>query len=329
MASGGLTLELAGQEGATEGVYDVVVIGGGPAGTTAAIYTARADLGTVILDKGLGSGAMGSAARIANYPGVPGEIGGADLLQRMRGQAKDLGTELVQGKVLSTTLDGQIKQVWTPRGAYRGRTVIVATGSMGRTHAIAGEEQLIGRGVSYCATCDGAFFRDRVVAVVGNNEEALDEALFLTRFASLVYLLAPTPGLKASLNLIEQVNGHPKIEIYPSTRLQEIVGQEQVQAVRLSTLEDERTLPVDGVFVYLQGRKPITDFLGGQLEVDGSGCLVVGELMQTAIPGVFAAGDVLCTHVKQAVIAAAEGATAAMAARRYLSGRQTLRPDWS
>lgn len=329
MASGGLNLDLAKQGGATEDIYDVLVIGGGPAGTAAAIYTARAALETLVLDKGLQTGAMGWARRIANYPGVPGEVSGADLLQRMRDQAASFGARFVKEKVLSTTLESQVKQVWTSQGMYRGRTVIVATGAMGRAHTIAGEEGLVGRGVSYCAICDGAFFRDRAVAVVGNHEETLEEALFLTRFASQVYLLSPTPDLQAPLDLIQQVNGHPRIAIYPTASLREVLGQEQVQAVRFSSLDEERTLPVDGVFIYLQGRKPITDFLGGQLPLDESGCLLVGATMHTTIPGVFAVGDVLCNHIKQAVISAAEGAIAAASARRYLAGREKLHPDWA
>jgi thioredoxin reductase (NADPH) len=247
----------------------------------------------------------------------------------MRDQARSFGAEFVKEKVLSITLDDEVKQVWTSPGMYRGRVVIIATGAMGRARTIAGEERLVGRGVSYCATCDGAFFRDRTVAVVGNGDEAIEEALFLTRFASQVYVLSPTPDLQASLDLLQEVNGHPKIVIYPTARLQEILGQEQVQAVRFSSLDEERTVPVDGVFIYLQGRKPITDFLGGQLPADESGCLIVDATMHTTIPGVFAVGDVLCNHIKQAVVSAAEGAIAAMSARRYLSGREKLRPDWA
>jgi len=324
-----LDLGLSTKGGATEDVYDVVIIGGGPAGTSAAIYTTRADLKTVILDKGLTSGAMGTATRIANYPGVPGPVRGADLLQHMHDQGESLGVEYVREKALSATLDGEIKQVRTTQGTYRGRAVIIATGSMGHSRGIAGEERLLGRGVSYCATCDGAFFRDREVAVAGSNEEALEEALLLARFASRVHVLSPTPELKATRDLIQEVNEHPRIELYPSARLREIVGQEQVQAVRFSGAEGEQTLSVDGVFVYLRGRAPITDFLGGQLPTDESGCLLVDAEMQTSIPGVFAVGDVLCQHVKQAVISAAEGAIAGVAVRRYLSGREKLRPDWS
>ncbi|MBN2004930.1 MAG: FAD-dependent oxidoreductase [Anaerolineae bacterium] len=329
MTTNELDADLAPPAEATEDVYDVVIVGGGPAGTAAAIYAARADLKTLVVDKGMRSGAMGWAGRIANYPGVPGEVSGLDLLHRMRTQADSFGARFVKEKVLSTDLTGEVKAVWTAQEVYHGRTVIIATGAMGHGRAIAGEEDLVGRGVSYCATCDGAFYHNRTVAVIGNSDEAVEEALFLTRFAGQVYLLSPTPDLKAALDLIQQANGHPKITIYPNTRLQEILGKDRVQGVRFSSLDDEHTLPVEGVFIYLQGRKPITDFLGGELPLSETGCLLVDETMHTAIPGVFAVGDVLCNHIKQAVISAAEGAIAATAVVRYQSGREKLRPDWS
>jgi thioredoxin reductase (NADPH) len=310
--------------------YDVIIIGGGPAGATAAIYTARADLKTLVLDKGLTAGALGITSRIANYPGVPDETSGAELLQRIRRQAESFGARFVQEKVLTTSLRGEVKDVSGGRGSYRARAVIVATGSMGRTHTVRGEEQLVGRGVSYCATCDGAFFRDQEVAVAGNNDEAVEEALFLTRFARRVQLLVPTSDLNTSTDLADAVRGHPKVEIHPTTRLRGILGEQRVTGVRVVGPDGEtQERPVAGVFVYLQGGKPITDFLGGQLPTTEAGCLTVDEAMQTSLPGVFAVGDVLCKHLKQAVVAAGEGAVAAMAVQRYLSGRERLRPDWS
>jgi thioredoxin reductase (NADPH) len=314
----------------SEDMYDVIVIGGGPAGVTAAIYAARADLKTLVLDKGLTAGALGMTGKIANYPGVAGEIGGAELLERMRSQAQSFGAHLVQDKVLTTSLRGEIKEVSGGKGTYYGRGVIIATGSMGRTQTVRGEEKLVGRGVSYCATCDGAFFRDREVVVAGNNDEAVEEALFLTRFASRVHLLVQTPDLKASPELTEEISKHPKVLVYPGTRLREVVGQQRVEGVRAASREGgDQEMAVAGVFIYLQGGKPITDFLGDQLPTTETGCLTVDEVMQTSLPGVFAVGDVLCNHLKQAVIAAGEGAVAAMALRRHLSGRDKLRPDWS
>jgi thioredoxin reductase (NADPH) len=232
--------------------------------------------------------------------------------------------------VLNVELEGQIKTVWGSQGMYRGRSVIVASGSMGRTQSVPGEEKLLGAGVSYCATCDGAFFHDQEVAVAGNNEEAVEEALFLTRFAKRVHLLVQTPELKVSPELAVEVAEHPKVTVYPATRLREILGHRQVAGVQIAAKGGvEQTLPVGGVFVYLQGGRPITDFLGDQLQTSPDGCLEVDRMMQTGIRGIFAIGDVLCTHLKQAIVAAAEGAIAAMAAQRYLSGREKLRPDWS
>jgi thioredoxin reductase (NADPH) len=328
----GVKLFLSPEEGEEnqDDIYDVIIIGGGATGATAAIYTARAELKTLVLDKGLTAGALGMTSKIANYPGVPSQISGTELVKRMRSQAESFGAHFVQDKVLATDLRGEVKEVRGSKGIYSGRAVLIATGSMGRTHNVPGEERLLGRGVSYCATCDGAFFRDQEVAVAGNNDEAMEEALFLTKFARRVHLLVQTPELKALPDLAAEVSRHPKVEIHLATRLREVLGEQQVESVRVVTRGgEEQMVPVAGVFVYLQGGKPITDFLYGQLPTTETGCLMVDETMQTSISGVFAAGDVLCNHLKQAVIAAAEGATAAMALQRYLSGRDKLRPDWS
>ncbi len=232
--------------------YDVIIIGGGPAGATAAIYAARADLSTLVLDRGLTAGALGMATRIANYPGVPGEISGAELVERIRKQAEGFGARFVQDKVLITNLRGEVKEVIGAKDSYYARAVIVATGSMGRTRTVRGEEQLAGRGVSYCATCDGPFFRDQEVAVAGNNDEAVEESLFLTKFARRVHLLTPTADLNASSALIAEVGQNPSVEIHPSTRLREVLGQQKVSSVRVVGPDGkEKELPVDGVFIYL------------------------------------------------------------------------------
>ena len=321
---------LAGKNSTEEQTLDVIVIGGGPAGTSAALYASRSDLKTLVLDKGLSAGALGMTSKIANYPGVPEVLSGAELLQRMREQAESFGARFEQDKVLGTSLHGEVKEVFGGKSTYTARAVIVATGSMGRTRTVPGEEKLVGRGVSYCATCDGAFFRDQDVAVVGNNDEAVEEALFLTRFARRVHLLTPTPELNVEPELAAEVRQHDKVHVHPGARLREVLGQQKVEGVRVLARDgEEQELPVSGVFIYLQGGKPIIDFLIGQIPGTEDGCLEVDEVMQTTIPGVFAIGDVLCNHLKQAVIAAAEGATAAMALQRYLSGRDKLRPDWS
>ena len=326
----GLVLPTTDEDNGHADMQDVIIIGGGPAGATAAMYTARADLKTLVLDKGLTAGALGMTSKIANYPGVPEELSGLELLERIHRQAKIFGAQFVQEKVLNTELQGEVKRVYGGKDSYFGRAVIIATGSMGRTRTVAGEDRLLGRGVSYCATCDGAFFRDREVAVAGNNDEAVEEALFLTQFARRVHLLVQTPELKTSPGLAEEVGQHPKVALHLGTRLREVVGEQQVEGVRVAARDGhEQQLPVTGAFIYLQGGKPITDFVADQLPTTETGCLTVDEVMQTELPGVFAVGDVLCHHLKQAVIAAAEGAMAGMALRRYLSGRDKLRPDWS
>ena len=314
-----------------EQIWDVVVVGGGPAGATAALYGARAGWSTVVIDKGITAGALGMTSKITNFPGVGDTVSGADLVERIRAQAVGFGAAFVAGRITAATLSDIGKTVFASRGAHRARAVILATGSMGRTQSIPGEERLTGRGVSYCATCDGFFFLDKEVAVVGNSDEALEEALHVARFARRVLILSPTAQLRADNALAVQATAHERIEVRPSSHVREIVGENSVEAVvvEAGSAGTNETIPVSGVFIYLQGGKPILDFVGDQLETTGEGCLRVDETFQTSVAGVFAAGDVLCKHVKQAVIAAAEGAQAAIAADRYLSDRPSLKPDWA
>ena len=316
-------------EQAMQEVYDVLIIGAGPAGATAAIYTARAELSTLVVHRGLGTGAASMAERIVNYPGIPDELTGDELVRRMHAQAESFGAHFVQDAILTTDLESEPKSASGNQGYYRARSVIIATGSMGRGEQVDGEEDLVGRGVSYCATCDGAFFRDQVVAVAGNHNEAIEEAMLLTRFAREVHLLVQTPELRADSHLIEEITAEDRVTIHLATRLLEVLGDDEVTAVRIRPRgQEERTLHVSGVFIYLQGRRPITDFVGDQLERNDAGCLQVGAMMETALPGVFAVGDLLCNHLKQLVVAAGDGATAARAVERYLSGRERLQPDW-
>lgn len=310
--------------------YDVLIIGGGPAGASAAIYTSRAGLKTLAIDKGLTAGALGMTAKIANYPGLPGEVSGADLLQQMRDQAKSFGAEFVSDKVIGVDLTSEVKSVYGNGGTYTGSAVIIATGSMGRGTRVKGEDELLGQGVSYCATCDAAFFRGQDVVVAGSSDEAVEEALFLTKFVNRVHFLCPTPELKAPQHLVDELTANPKVTLYKGASLQEISGSGKVEAVRFTRRgEPEQTLAVSGAFVYLQGGRPVTDYLMGQLETGENGCLVVDSEFRTAIPGVFAVGDLLCGHVKQAVVATAEGAVTGMAVEKALRGRKQLVVDWA
>jgi thioredoxin reductase (NADPH) len=309
--------------------YDVLIIGAGPAGSTAAIYTARAGLRTLVVHRGVGTGSASLAERIVNYPGFPDEVTGDELVRRMHVQAEGFGAQFVQDAIVATDLRSDPKSASGNAGYYQAKTVIIATGSMGRGEQVPGEERLVGRGVSYCATCDGAFFRDEVVAVAGNNNEAVEEALLLTRFADHVHLLAQTPELRSDAHLNDEILAHPKVTVHAATRLLEAMGEDDLTGVRIRPRGDkERVIPVSGLFIYLQGRLPITGFVGDQLVRSDGGCLQVDVMMQTNIPGVFAVGDLLCNHLKQLVVAAGDGAIAARAVERFLSGRERLQPDW-
>ena len=203
---------------AAEMDYDVVIIGGGPAGATAAMYAARASLRTLVLDKGLTAGALGITSKIANYPGILGEISGAELLERMREQAESFGAQFMQDRVQGVDLLSDPKLIFANSGTYTARAVIIATGSMGRGQRVKGEDELLGRGVSYCATCDAAFFRGQDVVVAGQSDEAVEEALFLTRFVRTVHLLSPTNELKAPAHLVEELTHKPNVETPPGGR---------------------------------------------------------------------------------------------------------------
>ena len=308
----------------------MIIIGGGPAGATAALYTARAGLKTVVVDKGLTTGALGVTGRIANYPGLTEEVTGAELLERMREQARSFGAEFVSDKVIGVDLKGEIKNVFCNKHMLDGRIVIIATGSMGRGTKIKGETEYVGKGVSYCATCDAAFFKDQEVLVAGNSDEAIEEGLYLTRFASRVHFLNPSEELIAPRELVEELEDNPKVTLYKEAKLKEIGGNGKVDSARFELKgAGEQTLPISGAFIYLQGGRPITDFLEGQLEISEKGCLMVDHEQRTSIPGVYAVGDVLCEHIKQVIIAAGEGALAGMSAEKALRGRRQIVVDWA
>ncbi|NLB71170.1 MAG: FAD-dependent oxidoreductase [Chloroflexi bacterium] len=311
--------------------YDVLIIGGGPAGATAAIYAARSGLKVAIVDKGLTTGALGTTSKIANFPGFDGEVSGMELLQTMRKQAADFGAEFINDKAIGTDLSGETRLVFGNYEVYSARSIIIATGSMGRSNLIKGESELLGRGVSYCAVCDAAFFKDKVVAVVGKSDEAVEEASYLSRFAQAVHFFAPTNQINVSEAELAALSRLPNVVMHLGSQVKEIFGENKVEGISYQekgSTQAEHSLPIDGAFVYLQGGKPITDFLQGQLVVSAEGCLQVDRENQTNIPGVYAIGDVICTHVKQAVIAAGDGAIAAIAAEKWLRGKSKPRVDW-
>lgn len=310
--------------------FDVVIVGGGPAGCSCALYTARANLKTVILDKNAAVGALAITHKIANYPGVAGDISGEVLLEIMRQQAVDFGATYQRSQVYSLDLSGELKQVYTPEGIFRGRALVLATGAMGRTASFRGEAEFLGRGVSYCATCDGAFYRNRSVAVIGNNLEAIEEAQVLTKFASLVHWVT-FKEVPAEDESAHWLLSHPAVRHWPRSRLLAISGNGGSVTgieVRTKTAKAPVALPVEGVFIYQNGSKPVTDFIDNQVAYNPDDGVQVDAMMATSVEGVWAVGDIRNTPFKQAVVAAGDGCIAAMAIDRFLNSRKGIRPDW-
>lgn len=313
-----------------EDPYDIVIIGGGPAGLTAALYAARAKWRTVVLDKHPKAGALGMTSRIENYPGIPQPISGSDLLEILKRQAMQFGAEYIQAQVTSVDLRKDPKEIVSSAGTFYGRALIIATGSMGHKPSIPGEAKLIGKGVSYCAVCDAPFFAGKDVAVLGDNEEALDELAFVSRFARTIYLISPHNQPKASPEAVARARQLPNVRWLLRTQVIAIEGDQRVTGIVVEREGQKEKLPVAGVFVYLVGTRPVTDFLNGQLNLSPEGCIKVDpETKETGVPGVFAVGDVTCKEIRQAVIAAAEGAIAALEADKFLRRRAKARSDWA
>lgn len=307
-------------------IYDLIVIGGGPAGLSAAQYASRAGLKTVVLDKSATAGALAYASVIENYPGLTSPVTGKDLLDIFRNQALGFGAEYKEGQAVGVKFDDEIKEVFTMEASYKGKAVILATGSMGRKPTIKGEAEFLGRGVSYCAVCDAAFYKGKTVCVIGNSEEAIKEAGYLTRFAETVYLISPTPKLKAEKH---PALASANLKVIAGSSVAEIKGNEAVEKILIVDSKKEQTeIPLEGVFVYLHGSKPIVDFLYGHVDLTEDECIEINRMMETPIPGVFAAGDVTCTEVRQVATAVANGCVAALSAEKYVHHRTRRRSDW-
>lgn len=299
-------------------VLDIAIVGAGPAGLTAGLYAVRAGRSVVLIEQFSPGGQAATTWQVDNYPGLP-HIPGADLMMKMESQVREFNLQILSGQV-SGLIPGKPHQLNMAAGGIKARAIIFATGAKPRPLNIPGEEKFRGKGVSYCATCDGAFFRGLPIAVIGGGNTALEEAEFLTRFASKVYLVHRREQFRADKVLQDRVLPNPKLEIITPFIPREIAGQEQsVQSLKLERPDQtgKRELPVEGVFIFT-GLNPQTDMVENVLNLDEEAYIITGPDLDTNVPGIFAAGDCRANQVKQIITAAGEGARAAVMADRYL-----------
>jgi thioredoxin reductase (NADPH) len=302
---------------------EVIIIGSGPAGYTAAIYTARAGLKPLMIASSVEPGGeLMKTTEVENFPGFPNGLMGPDLMYAMQEQAERFGTEVLMDDVVEVELEGPVKKVKTGSGeTYEARAVIMATGAAYRELGLPREKELSGHGVSWCATCDGFFFREKTIAVVGGGDSAMEEAMFLTRFASKVYLIHRRDSFKASKTMVDRVLENPKIEVVYNSAVAEIKGESKVEGVVLENTVDgsKSNLEISGLFIAI-GSDPRVGLVQGKLDLsDDHFIKVEGRSSKTSIPGVFACGDVIDPTYRQAITAAGSGCVAALDAEHYLT----------
>lgn len=297
----------------------VVIIGGGPAALTAAIYSSRANLDTTVIAGYQSGGQLMLTSDVENFPGFPDGIMGPELMDGMRRQAERFGSKFVDADATRVDFSGRTKKVFVENEVYEGEAVIVATGASAMWLNLPSEERLRGRGVSSCATCDGFFFRGKEIAVVGGGDSALEEALFLTKFATKVTLLHRRDKFRASKIMQDRVFKHPKIEVIVDTGIEEILGENKVEGVKVHNFKtgETREISLEGVFVAI-GHRPNTDIFSGWLDMNDKGYLTVVNESETKVKGVFVAGDVYDFRYRQAITAAASGCKASLDAEHYL-----------
>jgi len=305
-------------------IQDVVVVGSGPAGYTAAIYTARAQLNPIVYEGSVtAGGALMNTTEVENFPGFENAIMGPDLMDQMRKQALHFGANLVTDDIISMKLDGEIKELEDGSGnKIRAKSVILAMGSAYKELGLINEKRLSGRGVSWCATCDGFFFREQVIAVLGGGDSAMEEANFLTKFAAKVVVIHRRESLRASKIMAERAKNNPKIEFLFNTEVLDIFGEDKVTGLKLknSITGEESVREFTGIFIAI-GHLPRSGLVAGQVKLNGEGYVeVVGRSSMTNIPGVFACGDLVDFTYRQAITAAGSGCQAALDAERFLSG---------
>ena len=299
-----------------ESIHDMIVIGGGPAGYTAALYAARAGLDVVIIEKMSAGGQMAVTDVIDNYSGFDAGIPGWELGMKMQAGAERFGAVTKYAEVLSAELDNNIKKVRTSSGELLSRTVVIATGAGPRELGIPREAEFVSRGVHYCAHCDGRFYKNKVVAVVGGGNSALEDALYLSRLASKVYLIHRRDSFRASKIYVDALAQSTNIEFLANSSVSGLIADERVNGIRLA---DGRELEVNALFVSI-GRKPASEIFAGQLELDAGGYIIADESTRTSLGGVFAVGDVRTKPLRQVVTAVGDGAVAVHFAEEYLSG---------
>lgn len=302
-----------------KGFFDIIIVGGGPAGLAAAIYALRARLKTLLIEKMVFGGQVSTAFQIENYPGFPEGIPGIDLAQKMSDQAKKLGLETFWGNALKVKANKGHREVEVDVKTLTAKAIIIATGADPEKLGVPGEEEFRGRGVSYCATCDGAFYQNKNVLVVGGGNSAIEEALFLTRYAGKVSIAHRRDELRADKILTERAKSHLKIYFFWHSIVEEIKGEKMVSEVILKDLLSGKRLrvPTDGVFIYV-GSKPNSKLARDVVKLDEKGFILTDENMKTSVPGIFAAGDVRAKPLRQVVTAVSDGAVAAESARVFI-----------
>lgn len=300
--------------------YDVIIIGGGPAGLTAGLYTSRARLKTLLVEKGIPGGQMATTYWIENYPGFEEGISGLELSRKMEKQAKKFGLEVRIGRIEKIVSNDKEKLLATDDGSeISTKVIIIATGAEPKKLYVDDEDRLRGRGVSYCATCDGAFFRNKKIAVIGGGDSALEEALFLTRFAEKVFIVHRRDKFRATKIYQDRVLAESKIRLILDSVIEKIEGDEIVHGIRVRNLKSNKSevIPVSGVFIYI-GNHPNTEFLNGLVNLDSYGFIITDGKMATSVQGIFAAGDVRSNFLKQISTAVGDGALTAVSAERYI-----------
>lgn len=299
--------------------YDVAIIGAGPAGLSAAIYAARGGLKTVVFENALVGGQIVVTQDVENYPGFEESVSGFDIADKMHKQAQKFDAEFKTEEVKAIALEGCCKIIETDSATYRAKAVILATGAHPRKLQVPGEERLTGRGVSYCATCDGALYRDKTVAVIGGGDSAVEEALFLTRFAKKVYIVHRRDELRAVKIAQKRAFNNPKIDVIWNSVVQEVNGENAVESLTLFNRESEQasTIAVDGVFIYV-GIIPNNRLIESRVDCDDQGFILTDETCHTNIPGIYAAGDIIHKVLRQVVTAVSDGAVAAFSAEKWI-----------